>query len=309
MTILDYYVSKQTDLLWVQNFQSTGKGKRGKLFSCLSVNFRNLISFFNQLEAFKDKDGLKREDWNSFQDNGQEADKHRVVNLRNAGLITIIDDRYFVTEKGKEVLRISEDDNLSEREKWILLLMLILDYHTKERKHDLIRSVLELDYALKNQGLNTTDFLSILKRSLHIEEKERLFSSDVFWLMTFAHDDKFVSLYLSSTQEEKQSLFDYVISCSKNKKSKDLVAHKFVSGGAYSVSTFKDDINMVFSAVILLSLHDSNWDNYVNIISKCYANCDSVKIQTFMNANKVIYEKAYTNSFGDINKMLSKGGH
>lgn len=308
MTILEYYKNKQADSRWVDLFQSTGKGKRGKLFSCLNVNFRNLVSFFNQLDAFKPKDGLRREDWNSYQDNGQEKDKHRIVNLRNAGLIRVDGDRYYVTAKGNEVLRIAENEDLTDNEKWVLLLMLIVDYNTEDRKYDLIRSVLELDYALKEQGLETKKFLAMLKTSLNITAKDRLFASKVFWLITFAHDEQFAKIYLEATPEERQDLTDYVLECAKNKKSVDLVAHKFVSGGAYSVSTFKDDINMIFSILILLSLHDKGWDNYIDIISKCYAACKADKIKEFIAENPEIYNSAYVKSFGEINELLAKGG-
>lgn len=308
MSILDYYKNQQNNRDWVEKFQSTAKDKCGKLFSCLNVNFRNLTSFFNQLNAFKSKDGLRREDWNSYQDNGQEKDKHRVVNLKNAGLIKYENSRYCITSKGKEVLKINENETLTDREKWLLLLMLISDYSTEDRKLDLIKSVLELDSSLKKQGLTTSEFLGVLKKSLTITEKEKLFQSDVFWLISFAQDDSFVSIYINSTKEEKQKLFDYVLLCSKNKKSTDLIAHKFVSGGAYSVSTFNDDINMIFSFLILLSLEDVNWDNYINIICKCYYTCNEQKIKSYIQENQTIYNTVYENSFSLINKLSKKGG-
>lgn len=306
MTILEYYKTQQNHLDWVENFQSTAKDKNGKLFSCLNVNFRSLASYFKQLNSFKSKDGLKREDWNSYQDNGQEKDKHRVVNLKNAGLIKYEDGRYFITHKGEEVLKINQDKVLTDREKWILLLMLIIDYCTDDRDLDLIKSVLELDKALKGQGLSTRDFLIALKKALTINEKNQLFQNDVFWIITFAKDRSFVKIYLNSTKEEKEELFNYVIKCSQNKKSNDLIAHKFVSGGAYSASTFNDDINIIFSILILLSLEDINWDNYINIICKCYYLCDEQKIKSFMKENKNIYDEVYENSFLLINKLLKK---
>lgn len=308
MKLIDYYKNNQANKTWVDKFQSTGKNNCGKLFSCLNVNFRNLTSFFIQLEAFKPKDGLRRDDWNSYKDNGQEKDKHRIVNLKNAGLIRIDGDRYYITDKGYEVLRISNDSELSDKEKWVILLMLIIDYNTEERKHDLIKSVLELDISLKKNGLETDKFLAMLKKSLYIDKKDRLFQSDVFWLITFAKDDQFDKIYLNSTKNERQELFDYVLLVSQDKQSNDLIAHKFVSGGAYSVSTFNDDINMVFSILILISLRDVNWDNYINIICKCYPTCDAERIKNFISNNSLIYQKSYDQSFGQINKLLGKGG-
>lgn len=305
MSILEYYQEKQKDIAWYNRFQSTAKDQCGKLFTCLNVNFRKLASFFTQLDEFKDKDGIRRADWNSYQENGQEKDKHRIVNLKNAGLIVNIDDKYVITEKGHEVLRINEDNDLTDREKWILLLMLIMDYKTEERSLDLIKSVIILINDLSNQGIDRTDFIKMLRAEINVNNKEQLFQSDVFWLITFAKDSEFIKKYLSEGKEEKQKLYDWVLMCSKNKKSTDCIAHKFVSGGAYSVSTFNEDINIVLSVLILASIQDTNWNGYLKVVSKLYPTCNFDKITSFVNENIEIYNKVYKNTFEVIRTKLS----
>lgn len=300
MNILDYYINKQKDNAWYISFQSTAKDQNGKLFSCLNVNFRKLTSFFTQLEEFKCKDGKRREEWNSYQENGQEKDKHRIVNLRNAGLITFSNDRYYITEKGKEILRIYDEEELSDKEKWILLLVLIMDYKTDERELDIVRSAIELINDLSKMGLDRKLFLQKLKQAMFVSSKEQLFTSDIFWLISFAKDPEFIKIYLNSTESEKQKLYDYVILCSKNKKSNDCIAHKFVSGGAYSVSTFNEDINMVLSILIMTTVQDKNWDGYLKVVCKLYVNCNFDKIKNFMDGNKSIYDDIYKNSFSTI---------
>lgn len=279
MSILEYYQSKQKDFVWYNKFQSTAKDQCGKLFTCLNVNFRRLTSFFTQLDEFKSKAGLRREDWNSYQENGQEKDKHRIVNLKNAGLIEYRSDRYYITEKGHEVLRIYEDAILSDEEKWILLLMLIMDYKTEERSLDLIKSVIGLINDLSKQGMERTAFLKMLRQSMNITTKERLFTSDVFWIITFAKDAEFIKLYLNASTDEKQKLYDWILMCSKNKKSTDCIAHKFVSGGAYSASTFHEDINIVFQGVVIdvryllhnyLGNHDKEKEQLAQVIEQYF---------------------------------------
>lgn len=305
MKILEYYKTQQSDKKWVDKFQKTGKGFSGKLFSCFNTNFRILTTFFINVKLFKPKSGLKREEWRRYQDKGQEGDKHRIVNLKNAGLLEIVNERYYITAKGDEVLRIDKDTELTEDEKWVLLLLLILDYNTKERSHDLINSVLELDLSLKKHGIETKKFLLMLKDSLNIKEKDKLFQTDVFWLITFAQDDQFDKMYLNSTIKEKEELFNYLLEASREKNSSDLIAHKFVSSGAYSVSTFNEDIKMIFSILILISLRDVNWDNYIDIICKCYSTCNAKRIKKFMSCNISIYQMSYNQSFGQIFKLLN----
>ena len=115
---------------------------------------------------------------------GQEEDKHRVVNLKNAGFITITDGRYFITEKGKEALRIYDETKLTEREKWILNLMLIIDYKTEKRNFDLIKSVLGLAESLSNFGLKRIELIQMLSKKCQVETKTELFNEDIFWLIS-----------------------------------------------------------------------------------------------------------------------------
>ncbi|MCI5582995.1 MAG: hypothetical protein MR357_04705, partial [Anaeroplasma sp.] len=257
MTILEYYVEKQKDLSWVKKFQSTAGSEKGKTFSYINTNFRSLDSFFEQLYLFKSKDGLRRSEWNSFQNNGQEKDKHRVINLQNAGLVVLDHDTYRITAKGHEVLRIKDNEDLSDKDKWILLLLLVLDYKNDTRSLDIIRSVAELTEQLNNCGIDTESIISMLKKSVYYKDKNVLFKSDIFWIISFAYDSEFINLYLSATSEEKRELADYVILCSVNKKTKDCIAHKYISGGAYTGTTFNDDINVILAILIMLLIKDN----------------------------------------------------
>lgn len=304
MNILTYYQNQQLDNNWYVRFQSTAKDQCGKLFSCLNVNFRRLTSYFGQLYEFKDKDGIRREDWNNYQDNGQEKDKHRIVNLRNAGLIYSRDNRYFISLKGHEVINIYSNEELSDREKWVLLLILLMDYKTDERELDLIKSVVELVNELSKQGLDRKLFLQLLQKAMRVDNKEDLFKNDVFWLISFGKDPEFIRLYLNSSEHEKQLLHDWVINCSKDKKSKDCIAHKFVSGGAYSVSTFNEDINIILSVLIIASIQDIGWDKYLKVVCQLYVNCSYERIINFMSNNLNIYNDIYLNTFKLIIKQI-----
>ena len=304
MKILDYYKNQQLNDAWLVKFQSTSNNQSGKTFSYINTNFRGISAFFSQLSIFESKNGLKRSEWNDYQDGGQEKDKHRVINLQNAGLLNITDDRYYISDKGKEVLRIDKDTSLTEKEKWILLFLLILDYKTETRNIDLIKSVMEIYAPLTQKGVSASVFISILRKALNISNKENLFSSEAFWLITFAKDPEFIEYYLSSSSDEKMELYEWVKNCSKNKSSKDCIAHKFVSGGAYTTSTFVDDINVILSLIILLLIQDTDSDNYLRIICKIYTTCRLDKMTSYISSKLEVYKKAFDESIGYVNKIL-----
>lgn len=300
MKILDYYVTKQADDSWYKEFQSISDKCSGKLYDFIDTNFRKLSSFFSQLDAFRTKDGLKRSQWSTM-DCGQEEDKHRVVNLKNAGLITFDGERYHITAKGNEVLRLNDIDGLTDREKWVLLLMLLVDYKTDKSKMVIIKTAINLAEVLSKFGIDRTTLMGMLRKASGITKKDILFQNDIFWLLTFYKDDKFISLYISSTESEKKELYDYVNNCSKNKKSKDCIAHKFVNSGAYSATTFNDDINITLCILVLAAIKDKNWDGFINLICKYYSIRED-KIKGFMAPQLDLYNDIYDHSFGLLNR-------
>lgn len=300
MKILDYYVTKQADDSWYKEFQSISDKCSGKLYDFIDTNFRKLSSFFSQLDAFRTKDGLKRSQWSTM-DCGQEEDKHRVVNLKNAGLITFDGERYHITAKGNEVLRLNDIDGLTDREKWVLLLMLLVDYKTDKSKMVIIKTAINLAEVLSKFGIDRTTLMGMLRKASGITKKDILFQNDIFWLLTFYKDDKFISLYISSTESEKKELYDYVNNCSKNKKSKDCIAHKFVNSGAYSATTFNDDINITLCILVLAAIKDKNWDGFINLICKYYSIRED-KIKGFMAPQLDLYNDIYDHTFGLLNR-------
>lgn len=229
---------------------------------------------------------------------GQEEDKHRVVNLKNAGFITITDGRYFITEKGKEALRIYDETKLTEREKWILNLMLIIDYKTEKRNFDLIKSVLGLAESLSNFGLKRIELIQMLSKKCQVETKTELFNEDIFWLISFYTESKFIKLFIDSDETEKNELKKYLIQCSEDKKSKDCLAHKFVSSGAYSVRSFCEDINISLCILVISALQDKTWEAFLKIVCKFYSSTSYGKIFDFMSGKRDIYDKIYEKSFG-----------
>ena len=304
MTIIECYIEKQNDSAWVNEYQSTAQDKHGKNFNCLNVNFRSLRSYYVQIGAFKSKDGLKRSEWNDYQETGQEKDKQRIQPLKNAKLLISLEDRYFITNKGKLIIDIKENDSLNDKEKWLIIYMLLLDYEFDGKDMDILKSVVNIAHNLEKVNINTTDLLRLLKNATNITDKYAFFRTDIFWLISFSYDYEFINLYANSALEEKEKLYDWVSNCSRDKNTTDCIAHKFIGGGAYTGSMFNEDINIIFCTLILLTLQDRNYLNFIKIMSRIYPSINYDKITDIVKKNETIFNESYNKSIGKINKLL-----
>lgn len=294
MKILDYYLNQQNNSIWYHKFQSTSSKQSGKTFSYVNTNFRYLLSFVEQFEKFKSNFGKERKDWSERLPCGQESDKHRVINLMRAGFITMEEGYYFVTPKGLALMDLANSD-LINIEKWILIFLLILDYKGETRKVDILKTTLDVFRKINISGVRKDIFLNALEKNLKISKKDKLFEEDIFWLISFVNDSQFLNIYNCNSEQEKNCLKEYVKNCSKDKRSRDLIAHKFVNSGAYNCSMFKDDINVLyFSDVVVRSRNLEPiqfFEELVSLYVEHYSIADKTKIMLFIQNHKSIYEK------------------
>lgn len=304
MKILDYYINKQSNSAWLTEYQSTSGSKSGKSFPYINTNFRSIMSFFSQLKMFESKDGVPRDRWYDYQQGGQEKDKHRVINLTNAGFIVRQNGIYNITNKGKTLLALNKEQNITDNEKWPLLLLLLLDYSSDTRCFDIIYVVMNIYTVLNDLGVEAVQLLKYLKIGIKADSKESLFSSDIFWLVSFYKDKEFIKIYLEASEDEKRDLHDYVKSQSHNKLSKDCIAHKFVASGAYAYGTFVDDLKVILSVLIMLMLQDRDPLNYLKVYCALERNCKSNDIILFYEQNQSEFMSVYDKTINKINKDI-----
>ena len=293
MNILNYYLTQQNNPIWYQKFQSTSSKQSGKTFSYVNTNFRYLLSFIDQFEKFKSNFGKERKDWSEKLPCGQELDKLRVINLLRAGFITTQGGYYYVTSKGMVLMDLAKS-TLKDVDKWILLFLLLIDYKGETRKFDVPKTAQETFNKIVASGVSKEDLLFAIYKNLTISEKEKLFEEDVFWLVSFVNDFRFLTLFISSSSEEKKSLKEYVKGCSHNKESKDLIAHKFVSSGAYNCSMFRDDLNVIYFSRIVIELKNLCYPDFFEAITSAYSehyhSANKRLIMNFINNHKSIFE-------------------
>lgn len=301
MNILNYYLDQQNNTSWYTKFQSTSSKQSGKTFSYINTNFRGIDAFLDQIEKFYEKNGLERSEWKDNMRSGQEADKHRVINLLNAGFFKFETDCYLITPKGLAIIDLIKDDSFNDSEKWFILFLLLLDYKNEEREFDVLLTTKEIFEYIIKAGYTKEEINNFLWTALHVDKKDVMFSRDIFWLVSFARDDKFLIKYYESTQAEKESLHEYVIACSKNKKTKDCIAHKFIGGGAYTTSTFIDDLKMLFFANYTISNNFDSFEDYLDKILFKY----KTKFPTFRVDKTMYFIKNHKSIFKIIYKRLS----
>ena len=299
MNILDYYVTSQANKDWYTKFQSTSNKKSGKTFSYINTNFRELSSFLTQFRAFRDKLGKERKDWNDTLPCGQETDKHRIANLLNSGFITQENNVFRITAKGlvlSDLIDAIEENNYNDSIVWCLLFPLLMDYRTEERDFDIFKTTKEYFLALTSVGYSKVEIINMLKKGLNCNKKEILFSSDIFWLTSFYRDKNFIDLYHKSTAFEKEKLKEYLLRENLNKKTKDCIAHKFTSGGAYQTSTFREDLRMLYFVNYVMDSGYFKQEFFDDYISECKLNfiaSDVSELSKFITNHKSVYMKIY----------------
>ena len=247
MTILDYYLNMQQNKNWVNKFVSTSSNQSGKIFSYVNTNFRGVYSFFEQVLKFNKKNALPRSEWNDKQNKGQEKDKHRVINLIRAGFFEFeqTDLSYIITPKGQTILDI-KDEKLNKEEIWLLLYLLLIDYKNEENNFDILNSTKKLFIDLEGYGYSREKIINLIREGIKSKDKKELFMKDIFWLITFQKDDNFLDCFSKSKSEDITSLKWHVIKDNEMNNEDDCIVHKFINGGVYTVSTFKDDLKVLY---------------------------------------------------------------
>lgn len=296
MTILDYYKDQQKYPAWVMKFQSTSGKQSGKTFSYVNTNYRHLVSFLTQLELFKNNNGRERSEWKTMKGSGQEKDKHRVINLINVGFLKFETECYLFTNKGYTAQDLIDAD-LTKEEEWLLTFLLCLDYHNEERDLDIIRTYYELQDYISSAGVDFVSIVESIPNDFKVDNTDDLFRKDVFWNITFAKDKRFLELFKDASQEEKDQLKEYVISQHKIKESKDCIAHKFVSGGAYSTGMFRNDLKMIYFVHETEKNKKMSFENYIEFIidkySEHFISCNKDKLKKFILGHKSVFKKIY----------------
>ena len=107
----------------------------------------------------------------------------------------------------------------------------------------------------------------------------------------------FLKLFFESTVGEKEELFAYIISKGKDKKTKDCIAHKFIGGGAYTTTTFVDDLKVLYFTDYILNNKFNNFEEFIGSLLKKYFerfySVSEEKLINFIKNHRSIFKGIY----------------
>lgn len=310
LTILDYYLEHNKIPSYVEEYQSTSYKKSGKTFWHTNVNFRSLYSFIDTFKKFQVYDNKDRKTWELYENNQQKA-KQWTVRMQQSKLFKKIDKTgaYSLTAKGEAfkdfVYKVTYQNIFNDNEKWIIIFDFVLNAYFNLKPNYVFKRANEVYNELiingfSSQYLNSI-FLELLKKGPNLKKSE-LFKLDAFWILTFYKDKDFLSLYKEASEEEKNFLFEYVITNStyskeEIKRRNDLVSKKFMSGGQYTISTFIDDVKTLYVAYNVY--HSNNTDcfslicNIYTFVSNFDSNIELERLLEFIKAHEDVFQIVY----------------
>lgn len=246
MTILDYYIERQKNKDWVEKFQSTSSKKKGKFFSFKNTNFRKITTFIHAFNQFRSNHEIDRNEWGKHSSHGQEVDKQYVVNMRRSKLFSKKNDLYIFTKKGISFNRFL-DLETTEEERWIISFLYLLNSYFELIPNYIIKKVDDFFYKINGFNIESYVFLDDIQKLISSKKnKQNLFSSDVFWILTFFEDVDFLTLFINSSENDRSDFKKYVISMLENNNENDIIVKKYKPGGQYTVNMFVDDLKIIF---------------------------------------------------------------
>ena len=306
-TILDYYNERNKDVNYVKEFQSTASKKSGKTFWYINTNIRFIMSFINCMQKFIKYNGISREYWEQYI-NGEEKAKHWTKRMQQSKLFTRKDGIYTLTAKGesfKKFLEYKKNNGLNENEIWLFTYYYILNAYFDLKPNYIIKRCKEVISIMENNGLNYLEFKNACEEYfLNLpSNKIDMFEKDAFWYLTFFKDKDFITLYKSSSKNEKENLVRKVQIESKNPNSNDLIAYKFKDKGQYCLSSITDDLKVLYVTNELLKLDNKDFliffDNLYSILDNFFV-MEKNRIEPFFRENHDIFEVIFNEAIKNI---------
>ena len=289
MSLLNIYKEQNKNLDWFEKYHSLGKNKRGKVFGYINTNFRTQSSFINHFKEFENVEDIDRKDW-TIASYGQESDKHRVINMLSSKLFKKekIDENgkkflYSKTAKGQVYKKfINEIDKFSKEEKWLLNYVFLLNGHYSNTKNHIYEKIIFLIEWFASINLNYEKLLSLAEESLKSAELAELVKTDFFYLMSFHTELDFLEIYFNATSEEKEELYNYILSNLKSKNKNCVISKKYQLGGNYIFSQAFDEFKVFYQTMLLVNRKGSDINHVIEYLFK-----DKNNIQSFIQTENI----------------------
>lgn len=307
LDIFEYYIERNKDANWAETFKSTSNKNNGKTFIYINTNYRSIYAFEDIFYKFLEYNGKKREEW-SIGSHGQEVAKQWVINMTQSKFFKKDKHVYTLTAKG-ESFKLFLDSEPKENTKWVIIYLFLQNAYFGMKPNYISKKVEEILKTFYDVGLTKNDIENKIKEVL-IEKNISLldlFKKDIFWLLSFYKDEDFLKIYLSSTEEEKEKLYQYAVTQYKNKLYMDVISYKYKPSGQYAKNTFIDDLKILYFTYKTLNNKPQNLTDYISDLFEEYEKLyvfDKKTAVNFVENNINVFQTIFKETFGDIEDDL-----
>ena len=226
MTILEYYKKMSEDIKIHNLYSFCGTIKRisglgdiplGNIYWFKNTNFKYYTSFINKYKTFKSIAGVKRSEWPQNIQYNQEQQKTDTVRMRQAKIFrkTTIDgeELYFPNSKGVFIEKLLNNNDLREKDIWILAYILLLDAYFNVKVNYIINRSWEIIDILTRQGLSEDIIIESAKKLIESQDKDLeelrnriLISSKETQKVIASRKRKVLLLYTSHAADDKSRI-------------------------------------------------------------------------------------------------------
>ena len=120
------------------------------------------------------------------------------------------------------------------------------------------------------------------EESLKSAELAELVKTDFFYLMSFHTDLDFLEIYFNATSEEKEELYNYILSNLKSKNKNCVISKKYQLGGNYIFSQALDEFKVFYQTMLLVNRKGSDINHVIEYLFK-----DKNNIQSFIQTENI----------------------
>ena len=310
-TLLEYYqyISK-TDVI-AGKYYRCGENDFGSPLKIFNTNYRTLFGkrgstyngFAKGFICLETEEGKDRSDFLRSERTGQEVNKQHTVRMRNSWLFQEKKGVFYKKKRGIVFEQMLNDNELTLAEQKLLCFLLILPGYFYDIPNYLSRRTEELFTYCTDAGYSTqelfrlqTDFLILGIRKE--APKEELMQQDYFYIANFmepySSDINFLRQFHNASQQEKDELKKYVVSCTD--KTRNLLAKKYKCGGNFTTGTLLETTWVLFLCKTLQENEITDYDMFISTLLHSYHifyDIDESRIRNFLNTYHSVFEVIY----------------
>lgn len=331
MTILEYYkkMSEDEKIHNLYSFCGTtqmisglGNVPLGNVYWFRNTNYKYYISFINKYKIFKSIAGLKRSEWPKNIQYNQQQQKTDTVRMRQAKIFrkNTVDgeELYFPNSKGIFIEKIINNNDLEEKDIWILVYILLLDAYFNVKVNYIINRSMEIIDILTKQGIDEETIIESAKKIIVSQDKdlEELLTYDFLYYESFfmpynknGYHINFIPEYIKASNEEKMELYSYIKYNWENgeKDNQCIIAKKFQKNpnqGNYDKIMLIEDAKIIYISKYLINIGDVSFNNFIDIILDSYENIENYNrslVKSIIYDNRDVFQDIYYNVL-NINK-------